>query len=115
MIAALPVKKFRRDIVVGIHALINVHEYHCIAIRMRCWLVDVLFFYSLLKCWQHICASRIDHVRRMTTNNCLNLNLIFFRFSNFRLCIQPRFFKLNMLVTKAALRYFIGMMQTLMN
>jgi hypothetical protein len=27
---------------VGIHALINVHEYHCIAIRMRCWLVDVL-------------------------------------------------------------------------
>jgi hypothetical protein len=28
---------------VGIHALINVHEYHCIAIRMRCWLVDVFF------------------------------------------------------------------------
>jgi hypothetical protein len=25
---------------VGIHALINVHEYHCIAIRMRYWLVD---------------------------------------------------------------------------
>jgi hypothetical protein len=25
---------------VGIHALINVHEYHCIAIRMRCWLMD---------------------------------------------------------------------------
>ena len=36
-------------IFVGIHALINVHEYHCIAIRMRCWLVDVLFFYSLLQ------------------------------------------------------------------
>jgi hypothetical protein len=29
-------------LVVGIHALINVHEYHCIAIRMRCWLVDAL-------------------------------------------------------------------------
>ena len=27
---------------VGIHALINVHEYHCIAIRVRCWLMDVL-------------------------------------------------------------------------
>jgi hypothetical protein len=26
--------------IVGIHALINVHEYHCIAIRMRCWLMD---------------------------------------------------------------------------
>ena len=25
---------------VGIHALINVHEHHCIAIRMRCWLMD---------------------------------------------------------------------------
>ena len=25
---------------VGIHASINVHEYHCIAIRMRCRLVD---------------------------------------------------------------------------
>ena len=25
---------------VGIHALINMHEYHCIAIRMRCWLLD---------------------------------------------------------------------------
>ena len=25
---------------VGIHALINVHEYYCIAIRMRCWLMD---------------------------------------------------------------------------
>ena len=25
---------------VGIHALINVHEYHCIVIRMRCWLLD---------------------------------------------------------------------------
>ena len=25
---------------VGMHALINVHEYHCIAIRMRCWLMD---------------------------------------------------------------------------
>ena len=24
------------------HALINVHEYHCIAILLRCWLVDVL-------------------------------------------------------------------------
>ena len=23
-----------------IHALINVHEYHCIVIRMRCWLLD---------------------------------------------------------------------------
>jgi hypothetical protein len=34
---------------VGIHALINVHEYHCIAIRMRCWLMDALFFYSLLQ------------------------------------------------------------------
>ena len=27
-------------IFVGIHALINVHEYHCIVIRMRCWLLD---------------------------------------------------------------------------
>ena len=25
---------------VGIYALINVHEYYCIVIRMRCWLVD---------------------------------------------------------------------------
>ena len=33
---------------VGIHALINVHEYHCIAIRMRCWLVDDCF--SILCC-----------------------------------------------------------------
>ena len=55
-------------VIVGIHALINVHEYHCIAIRMRCWLVDVFFLYSLLQCRQYICASRIDHVRRMTTN-----------------------------------------------
>ena len=44
------------------------HEYHCIAIRMRCWLVDVLF-YSLLQCWQHICASRIDHVHRARETN----------------------------------------------
>ena len=28
-------------VTVGIHASINVHEYHCIAIRMRCRLVDV--------------------------------------------------------------------------
>ena len=54
---------------VGIHASINVHEYHCIAIRMRCWLVDVFFFYSLLKCWQHICTSRIDHVHRARETN----------------------------------------------
>ena len=27
-------------VIVDIHALINVHEYHCIAIRMRCWLLD---------------------------------------------------------------------------
>jgi hypothetical protein len=25
---------------VGIHALTNGHEYHCVAIRMRCWLMD---------------------------------------------------------------------------
>jgi hypothetical protein len=36
-------------VIVGIHALINVHEYHSIAIRMRCWLVDD-WFYSLLQC-----------------------------------------------------------------
>jgi hypothetical protein len=29
-----------KNLNVGIHALINVHEYHCIAIRMRCWLMD---------------------------------------------------------------------------
>jgi hypothetical protein len=34
----LAVSKQSQD--VGIHALINVHEYHCVAIRMRCWLVD---------------------------------------------------------------------------
>jgi hypothetical protein len=28
------------DVTVGIHALINGHEYHCVAIRMRCWLMD---------------------------------------------------------------------------
>ena len=42
---------------VGIHALINVHEYNCIAIRMRCWLVDVFFLYSLLQCWQYMCCA----------------------------------------------------------
>jgi hypothetical protein len=31
---------------VGIHALINGHEYHCVAIRMRCWLMDVLILRS---------------------------------------------------------------------
>ena len=35
---------------VGIHASINVHEYHYIAICMCCWLVDVFFLYSLLQC-----------------------------------------------------------------
>jgi hypothetical protein len=28
------------ELIVGTHALINGHEYHCIAIRMRCWLMD---------------------------------------------------------------------------
>jgi hypothetical protein len=27
--------------IVGMHALINGHKYHCIAIRIRCWFVDV--------------------------------------------------------------------------
>jgi ABC-type sulfate/molybdate transport systems ATPase subunit len=36
-------------VTVGIHALINVHEYHCIAIRIRCWLVDVCSS-SLMQC-----------------------------------------------------------------
>jgi hypothetical protein len=36
---------FDKDIV-GMHALINVHEYHCIAIRMRCWLMDVYPLFS---------------------------------------------------------------------
>ena len=41
----LVLEKFLRSFcnkngIVGIHASINVHEYHCIAIRMRCWLMD---------------------------------------------------------------------------
>ena len=32
------------DIIIGIYALINVHKYHCIVIRMRCWLMDDYFF-----------------------------------------------------------------------
>ena len=36
----IPNKLEYKTVSVGIHALINVHEYHCIAIRMRCWLMD---------------------------------------------------------------------------
>ena len=50
------------------HALINVHEYHCIAIRMRCWLVDDSCFCSILLRGVDIYASRVGHVQDATTN-----------------------------------------------
>jgi hypothetical protein len=57
---------------VGIHALINVHEYHCIAIRMRCRLMDACFLFSAAVLATYMLGSHssraLMHVRRMVTN-----------------------------------------------
>jgi hypothetical protein len=45
----LALRKWISKVLVGIHALTNGHEYHCVAIRMRCWLMDACL-YSLLQC-----------------------------------------------------------------
>jgi hypothetical protein len=63
--------KIKILVCVGIHALINVHEYHCIAIRMRCRLMDACF--CILCCSvDSIYAVRVGHVHRARytqTNN----------------------------------------------
>jgi hypothetical protein len=61
------------NLTVGIHALINVHEYHCIAIRMRCRLMDACFLFSAAVSATYMLGSHssraLVHVRRMVTNN----------------------------------------------
>jgi hypothetical protein len=51
------------NVAVGIHALINGHEYHCVAIRMRCWLMDACFVFSAAVLTD-IRGARICHVTR---------------------------------------------------
>jgi hypothetical protein len=63
--------------IVGIHALINGHEYHCVVIRMRCWLMDA--FDSILCCSvDSICAFRVGHVHRARYTQTDNYQQIYY-------------------------------------
>ena len=55
------------------HALINIHEYHCIVIHIRCWLMDNWFFSNAVLI-VHIRVSRKSrasctwHIKQIFTN-----------------------------------------------